>query len=366
MFKKLILKDFQSHKDSEINFSPGVNTIIGTSDHGKSSIFRALSLICKNKPDGNHFVSHWLLNDKGKIKGNTHCILYVDDHIIERKKGKVNEYKIDDVPLRAFQRDVPEEVLDALNLLEPNFQHQSDNFFLLNLPSTKVAEELNKIVNLEIIDLSVASVNQKLRNCKQDFKTNQELIQRFEDELTEYDNIQEQEYELEKLITLDKQLYTIKTETKNLNRVTNLLKNFRHEINCIEKNLPPQNKMETLISLSIETQSLQKENESLISQVSHGHILLRHLAKCRSLQEISKKISKLIALNEEKNRHPPVGELLQLTQKIRATEKNIDYYTKEIETLESNYKKTMPDICPVCQRPINDEVYFNSRQSLSV
>ncbi|MCK9524299.1 MAG: AAA family ATPase, partial [Limnochordia bacterium] len=38
MIEKLTLKNFQSHKHSELEFAPGLNAIIGQSDSGKSAL----------------------------------------------------------------------------------------------------------------------------------------------------------------------------------------------------------------------------------------------------------------------------------------------------------------------------------------
>ena len=45
MIKKIIMKNFESHENSEIEFSGGLNLIIGQSNQGKSSIVRALALV---------------------------------------------------------------------------------------------------------------------------------------------------------------------------------------------------------------------------------------------------------------------------------------------------------------------------------
>ena len=46
MLKKLILKNFQSHSDSELEFDKGINVICGNSDSGKSSIIRSFIWAC--------------------------------------------------------------------------------------------------------------------------------------------------------------------------------------------------------------------------------------------------------------------------------------------------------------------------------
>jgi chromosome segregation ATPase len=48
MLKSLRIINFESHKDTTINFTDGFNVIIGQSDGGKSSIIRAIAAVCYN------------------------------------------------------------------------------------------------------------------------------------------------------------------------------------------------------------------------------------------------------------------------------------------------------------------------------
>jgi len=59
MIKQLTIKNFQSHKKTKLEFSDGVNIIIGQSDSGKTAIIRALNWVVNNKPSGDSFRSHW-------------------------------------------------------------------------------------------------------------------------------------------------------------------------------------------------------------------------------------------------------------------------------------------------------------------
>jgi exonuclease SbcC len=50
--KSIRIKNFESHEDSILDdFSPGLNAIIGLSNAGKSSVIRALALVCYNEFD---------------------------------------------------------------------------------------------------------------------------------------------------------------------------------------------------------------------------------------------------------------------------------------------------------------------------
>jgi AAA15 family ATPase/GTPase len=128
LIKSVRIRNFQSHKDSELIFNPGVNTIIGTSDQGKSSIFRALNFCITNKPDGTAFVSNWCKNKKGNINSNTDVSIQIDDDTVSRVKGKDNKYILNDKELTAFNKAVPDDVETVFGLTDINIQHQADDF----------------------------------------------------------------------------------------------------------------------------------------------------------------------------------------------------------------------------------------------
>ena len=359
MFEKLIIKDFQSHKHTEIQFSPGVNTIIGTSDHGKSSVFRALNLICKNKPEGSHFVSHWLENEKGKLKGNTECTLHVDGNVIERIKGKTNEYILNGESLKAFQRDVPEDIVNILNLDEANIQHQSDNFFLLNLPSTKVAEELNKIVNLEIIDESVNVVNQKLRESKNQYKTKQELIKSYKTKLENFDNLDICTQQAEQLTVLQHEIQYINSKINTLSMTIKELQNIENTISKYNQILQIEEKVNTFNDSFSQITTLDDKAHKLTKLTHQITTTFRHLAKCRCLVMEQKKVDLLFNLKNEIDDLEYVKQLKSTVTDINETNKKIKHYDAKISLLDTEYQNLLPDICPICDRPIDHEIHIN-------
>ena len=78
MIKQINIKNFQSHKSTQLKLDPGVNVIVGSSDSGKTAIIRAYLWVVDNRPLGNAFVSHWALDEKGKQKEPTSVSIIVN------------------------------------------------------------------------------------------------------------------------------------------------------------------------------------------------------------------------------------------------------------------------------------------------
>lgn len=56
MLHKLVIQNFQTHKDLGVTLGPHVTTIVGTTDAGKSSVLRALGWVALNRPTGDAFI----------------------------------------------------------------------------------------------------------------------------------------------------------------------------------------------------------------------------------------------------------------------------------------------------------------------
>ncbi len=151
MLEKLLIQNFQAHSRLCINFDKGVTTIVGPSDVGKSAILRALRWVCLNTPGGDAFVR---TGTKGAV-----VRLVIDGHTIERRRGgDVNTYRLDDDEYKAFGRNVPDPIAELLNTGDVCWQGQHDPPFWFAETAGEVSRQLNSIVNLGIIDKTLANV----------------------------------------------------------------------------------------------------------------------------------------------------------------------------------------------------------------
>ncbi len=159
MLQKLVIRNFQAHKKLEVDLDPHVTTIVGPSDTGKSSVIRALRWLVTNQPSGVEFIR------EGTSK--TQVGLTVDDRLITRKRGKSeNTYSLETEEFKAFGSGVPPEVVGLLNLGPLNFQQQHDSPFWFSETAGEVSRQLNRIINLDIIDSTLANLDQTLRKAR--------------------------------------------------------------------------------------------------------------------------------------------------------------------------------------------------------
>lgn len=142
--RSLTLQNFQAHKSLEVPLDPGITVILGATNSGKSSVFRALRWLVEHKP-ATGLLTHG--QDSMSVSIET------DSSTVSRfKTPKDYGYSVNDSTYLACATVQPADVRQALGLAEINLQGQHDPPFLLTLTPGQMARELNRIVDLSVID----------------------------------------------------------------------------------------------------------------------------------------------------------------------------------------------------------------------
>jgi len=200
MIKTLTIKNFQSHENSKLKFSPGFNVIVGASDHGKTSIIRAIEWLRTNSPGGDSFKTCYLRDGEDESK----VILENSAGTVIRTRGKTSTGSYKTYLAGKIQNysvlgnDVPEPVIEILNLTDINVQMQLEPHFLLLQTPGQAAKYLNGITKLDkltnaldIIKRRLASAGTEIDNLnKQIDNANQYLESGIQDVLQELEFIQ--------------------------------------------------------------------------------------------------------------------------------------------------------------------------------
>ena len=222
MIKRIKIENIQSHKETELELSSGINAIVGSSNNGKSAILRAFYWLVYNRPLGvDNLLSHWAFDKKGNQILPMKVFIENEKGTITRFRMKdLNQYIVNGEELNVVKTDVPEQVEKMLCLTDTNIQRQQDAPFLLSLTSGQVAQYFNKTVRLDIIDRALSNAESRRRKLNQDIKTNSELLketqkkhekyewlERVEKLLIKYENISKKNAELkEQVETLENQI----------------------------------------------------------------------------------------------------------------------------------------------------------------
>jgi exonuclease SbcC len=182
MINRITIKNFQSHKRTRIDFSEGINSLVGVSDSGKSSVIRALQWVFFNKPGGDGFRSHW--------GGDTEVTVHIGEDIISRiKTDSDNHYVINGKKFDVPGRNVPQPVYDILPISELNLQKQLDAPFLLSETAGARARVLNDIVDMSKMDLYIREANSRLRDKKRELGFTENQFKEFKEKLKPFSEV---------------------------------------------------------------------------------------------------------------------------------------------------------------------------------
>ena len=173
MISKIEIKNFQSHKNTTIEFSDGVNVLCGESDNGKTAVIRAVKWVAENRPLGvERLNSTW---NKG-FKDEMSVKIFLDGGVwVERIRTKErNGYSYfengERVDLGATGTDVPQKVKDLLRFDLVNFQFQLDSPYLLSMSSSEASKYLNEIIKLDGIDKTLSAAESERRYLNSELK----------------------------------------------------------------------------------------------------------------------------------------------------------------------------------------------------
>ncbi len=152
MIKKIKLKNWQGFKEGIVEFAEGFNVIIGKTDSGKSSIFKAFEWVRTNNPkhtryihNGKDNVSVSIFSDKGKVTRS-------------RSRKETGSYKVNGEIFTTFGSSIPQEVTDVFNMSDINIQLQLDKHFFLFNTGGQSAVELNSITKMDSMNGALKSL----------------------------------------------------------------------------------------------------------------------------------------------------------------------------------------------------------------
>ena len=167
IIRRVRVQNFESHKDTELKFGPGLNLIRGKSNSGKSSIMRAVALVAYHqwdkkmlRNDGAEFAEVEVESDRGVV--NAKCGEKINTWVVNEKMpdGTMKEFIYDKV---GKEGNLPPKVLEILGMPRmdmgdvvdlPNFMFQLEKHYMLDevngkkCSSNMVARIMDRVIGL--------------------------------------------------------------------------------------------------------------------------------------------------------------------------------------------------------------------------
>lgn len=356
MLQSVTLKNFQSHKNSKLNFDKGVNVIVGTSDSGKSAILRALnSCIYGELPN-----TYRTYNSD-----ETEVSIDVSDKTVTRRRGdKTNEYQVNNSFYKALNRTVPEDIVNLFNMNDINIQYQLDGPFLLSETPGEVAKRLNKTVNLDIIDSSTKQINTMRNDVNSALKHQTEQATKYEDDLKVYANLDSFEQCINELADITEKRDNI---TKDIQRIGYIqeevsLCNARIDLKKDEKEplVKALNKLNKITALDEdvcilkdtfnELNTILKSYQEVISKIKVSQKVVKESNTCL---KVLNNITNIIERGKEiREVHTTLNNIVEAYKLCMNT---LELHNTKLKKQKAELEEIMPDVCPLCGHTINKE-----------
>lgn len=349
MIEKIELNNFQSHKETVLNLSDGINIIAGSSDSGKSAILRALNWIIYNRPVGDAFISHWADNVK--------CEVVIDGNKVARiKNKKMNGYILNDKFLEAIRTDVPDEIITLLNIDDVNIQRQLDAPFLLSDTPGEVARFLNKIINLDVIDKVLFTVDKRKRETNDAFKKVTSEISNLEIDLNKYEFLDGLESQINYLLDYYDTYKNKANIFLSLSGTLNDIQNIKNEIDSLIID-------DDMLDMIKECKDIQQNYNVVYEKYTTINKVINNIVECNKLLDKYSSVDEIYNdINDAKNLFEKYKDF---SSKFLSIGYNISEYdtinnrllivNEELEMYCKEYNDICPDVCPLCGQPMKDK-----------
>lgn len=296
MLKKLHIENFESHKDTTIEFSNGFNVIVGESDGGKSSIIRAISAVCYNIWDadsmrvGENCCKISLETDKGIVT------------LTKDLKKKINSYDVikfennEDFHFEAIGTTVPDIVYEitGMKVLDiadstvdiPNIMFQLEKHYMLAEVSGKtctsnlIARIFDKVIGLGGMEELISEISSSMINDKKQITKKMAEIDNLKFKLVDENNIENREIKINTAKQLIKDIIEYIGKIRNINNLTNeyqkkkerlyeLRENYKKYMELDIDDLKSQinqlnNKCNIIVKINNITEKFENKNKTLL------------------------------------------------------------------------------------------------------
>lgn len=274
--KSIILKNFESHKDTTVHLNEHLNVLIGESGHGKSSVLRAIEWVVENNPAGRSIVRI------GESKTSATLVLsngyeitrYVtkskNGYMITEPDGTTTEYNTKAIGEVQKKLGYTKVRIDKDMIYNFNISKQGEGWFLIgnqytapgrskivgSIYGTHHADAANREVKSEI--LSLRDKNKKLYDRK-------DIVEK---ELGKYEHLDTLKGQIEFLELKIKEINAMKKEKETLLMHLKQYHYKKNELIEVEKTLKALPSIENLKLMYFELKEQFHKKEQLVKLIN--------------------------------------------------------------------------------------------------
>lgn len=337
MIERLIVWNFQPHQKEVVELDPCVTVFAGPSGSGKSSLLRALRWACLNDPSGDEFIS-W-------NSSSVRVRVDADGRRIVRRKGEGgNLYHLDGEEFKSFGVGVPDPVADVLKVTENNFQRQLDAHFWIAAAPGQIAKDLNRIVDLSIIDSTLAAVATEVRRASSELDVSRRRTKEAEESFAGLDWVPSF---VESVLKLERTEEKLEKKRLAASRIDSLVEDASRLIQERQDALEALSALPAAIETGAKAIELDKRIRKL-SNLLNDYTLAKEEAD-RTPPSFDAIDGTVLQLADVRFRHDRLASLLRDVTKLEEASCVADQVAR---TSEEKLHEATKGRCPVCGKEI--------------
>ncbi len=370
LIKSVELENFRNHKNRKIEFSPGINLLLGKNGSGKSSIFEAIGLALFDlSPRESRSNKENIIT---KNSGQNYALIRVEfvgndgkTYIVERKIGTKAYHILYDsagIPIKTIDAD--KEIAKICDIRAENYKEVVKNvIFGYQNKLTEIFDEeprkrsqlFNEIFNTQVYENIWSNMKEVESTYKSILENLNGKLDFLKNSLNEYSDIDERINEVEEQIKvfqsefdskrleyekLTKFIEELETKLKDLQIKKNFKDSLLKDIQNLKDNI---SKNETRIQESLKAKEIVEKNKEKYDE----HNLLSEEIKGfeKELEDVEKNLEDVRKAEKEKSELEKFKETTD--EKISSLKKENEKLiaeTKECEDTISQIKRSISEI----------------------
>lgn len=339
--KKIKLTNFQSYENTELVLSDNVNVFVGVSRQGKTAIIRALQWVLDDQLKGDYFISY------GKKNCSVEIETFKGDVITRTRTPSFNGYYLNGTKFEALRGKIPDEIKNIVGMTDLNWQFEHDGPFLLNDSPGEVARKLNKVADLEDIDISFKNLNHWVKSTNNDVDRFKNECDNLESDLKEYDYLPKMKKEVDQLEKQEEELGSIEEQITSLKKICKDLHYVKDMIYYNNKKLKIKEELDFIFE---QEQELENEGKK-IHELGKAIQTLSEIKGKYSSEYIQAVKTGSAELEEVLEKERSIERMKDVVDNLSRLLRKAEHIKKEkSECLQriNQLKKQMPEQCPEC------------------
>ncbi|AIC94763.1 AAA family ATPase [Shouchella lehensis] len=337
------LENFQSHLDTVLSLSKGLNVVVGQSDSGKTAVLRGIRWALFNQPRGTDFLKvgadfvrvtiefengHTLVRERTSSK----------NRYIIKKKGE------EDLVLEGFGSSVPEEVLNAHQMRpfridadhewQLQIAQQLEGPFLLEQTGSIRAKTIGRMSGAHYLDMAIRDTSKDVSQLTQRVKWKEQELEAAEKELEPFKPLDQAKQQLDEGFRLLERVKDQAKKVQELKRLSEQFKQLKGQKSQLEQTIHKIKDLDTWEVLFLNLQQLTAKRYQLSSVQREWQRIAKDLSTCQ------KWLTKTESIEEAEQLARALANHVSQTLKLQQFKKSEEYVKESITALNARLERT--------------------------